>query len=214
MSRWSNKWSVMSPRRAPAQHSSRRQQLVESHPAACQHEEWAQSHHNTVTTWTDNWDEVRLTSQSGHVDPAWPGGVAGVWPRAVLPVAAAGLPPLPHIRHPPPGVQQAEAEAGQWEGGGTVEAVEVHLASLLHCAPATLRAGRDGWQWDTDSLLTADFVQGMKTLYEWVELMTKDRPNLEGVELYVSRCNSPRDMSRVSCSPAHSRPLSVLTEGK
>ena len=54
----------------------------------------------------------------------------------------------------------------------------------------------------------------MKTLYEWVELMTKDRPNLEGVELYVSRCNSPRDMSRVSCSPAHSMPLSVLTEGK
>lgn len=52
-------------------------------------------------------------------------------------------------------------------------------------------------------------------MYEWVELMTKERLDLESAELYVSRCNSPGDLTRLSStSPPHSRPLSVLTEGE
>ena len=55
----------------------------------------------------------------------------------------------------------------------------------------------------------------MKSMYEWVELMTKERLDLERAELYVSRCNTPLCNTRLSsASPAHSRPLSALTEGK
>ena len=53
----------------------------------------------------------------------------------------------------------------------------------------------------------------MKSMYEWVELMTKERLDLESAELYVSRCNSPGDLTRLSsASPPQSRPLSVLTD--
>ena len=45
-------------------------------------------------------------------------------------------------------------------------------------------------------------LQGMKSLYEWVELMTKERVEPERLEVFVRRCNTPL-----------SRPLSVLTEG-
>ena len=74
----------------------------------------------------------------------------------------------------------------------------------------------------------------MKSMYEWVELMTKERLDVEAVETYVTRCNTPH-LSRAATprshalSPAHraaraspghsvsptpslSRPLSVISE--
>ena len=47
----------------------------------------------------------------------------------------------------------------------------------------------------------------MKSLYEWVELMTKERVEEERLEVFVRRCNTPHDLTRLS------RPVSVLTEG-
>ena len=47
----------------------------------------------------------------------------------------------------------------------------------------------------------------MKSLYEWVELMTKERVEQESLEVFVKRCNTPHHLSRLS------RPVSVLTEG-
>ena len=47
----------------------------------------------------------------------------------------------------------------------------------------------------------------MKSLYEWVELMTKERVEEERLEVFVRRCNTPHDLARLS------RPVSVLTEG-
>ena len=49
----------------------------------------------------------------------------------------------------------------------------------------------------------------MKSLYEWVELMTKERVEQERLEVYVRRCNTPHNMTHLSVS----RPVSVLTEG-
>jgi len=51
-------------------------------------------------------------------------------------------------------------------------------------------------------LLSVLDQMGMKSLYEWVELMTKERVEPERLEVFVRRCNTPL-----------SRPLSVLTEG-
>ena len=48
----------------------------------------------------------------------------------------------------------------------------------------------------------------MKALYEWVELMTKDRVEQERLEVFVRRCNTPPDLP----SWRLSRPLSVLTD--
>ena len=46
----------------------------------------------------------------------------------------------------------------------------------------------------------------MKALYEWVELMTKDRVEQERLEQFVRRSNTPAGMARLS------RPLSLLTD--
>ena len=82
-------------RAAPSGGPSR--QLVESHPAACQH--------------SQNRDQSLHSHQD--VDQARPGGLAGVGPPALLPVAGAGLAPPAHLLRPPAGGQQAEAEAGE-----------------------------------------------------------------------------------------------------
>jgi len=84
------------------------------------------------------------------------------------------------------------------------------------------------------TLLAVLDTMGMKSMYEWVELMTKERLDVEAVETYVTRCNTPH-LSRAATprshalSPAHraaraspghslsptpslSRPLSVISE--
>ena len=55
-------------------------------------------------------------------------------------------------------------------------------------------------------LTNLSLPQGMKSLYEWVELMTKDRVEQERLEQFVRRSNTPAGMARLS------RPLSLLTD--
>jgi len=56
-------------------------------------------------------------------------------------------------------------------------------------------------------LLSVLDQMGMKSLYEWVELMTKERVEQDRLEVFVRRCNTPHSLARLS------RPVSVLTEG-
>ena len=63
---------------------------------------------------------------------------------------------------------------------------------------------------------TIDTLQGMKSMYEWIQLMTKERLDIDRVEMYVTRCNTPQygQYNRsYQSSPRHiSRPLSVITD--
>jgi len=113
--------------------------------------------------------------------------------------------------------------SSQWRGlasqlslTSSIPRVEVRLRTDSEKVAEVLRLWRTEapHSYTVQRLLSVLDRMGMKSLYEWVELMTKERLDLERMELYVSRCNSPRvcDLSRFSCSPSHSRPLSVLTE--
>jgi len=46
-------------------------------------------------------------------------------------------------------------------------------------------------EYNVATLLHVLDIMGMKSMYEWVELMTKERLDLDGIETYVSRCNTP-----------------------
>jgi len=58
-------------------------------------------------------------------------------------------------------------------------------------------------EYNVATLLHVLDIMGMKSMYEWVELMTKERLDLDGVENYVSRCNTPH-MTRSRSHTPHS----------
>ena len=67
---------------------------------------------------------------------------------------------------------------------------EYNVATLLHVLDIMVR-----WLIIVNRYITIiiliSLTQGMKSMYEWVELMTKERLDLDGIETYVSRCNTP-----------------------
>jgi len=79
---------------------------------------------------------------------------------------------------------------------------------------------------NVSTLLRVLDLMGMKSMYEWIQLMTKERLDIDGVESFVTRCNTPRvngwsHVSHVSqphsLSPTptpsrDSRPLSDISE--
>jgi len=44
---------------------------------------------------------------------------------------------------------------------------------------------------NVSTLLRVLDLMGMKSMYEWIQLMTKERLDIEGVESFVTRCNTP-----------------------
>ena len=90
-------------------------QLVESQPAVCQHCQLGTKSPLTLHNITH---ELKLRTRKHlqnipDVDQTRPGGLAGLRPSALLPVAGAGLAPPADLLHPQAGGQQEEAQAGQ-----------------------------------------------------------------------------------------------------
>jgi len=44
---------------------------------------------------------------------------------------------------------------------------------------------------NVSTLLRVLDLMGMKSMYEWIQLMTKERLDIDGVESFVTRCNTP-----------------------
>ena len=78
---------------------------------------------------------------------------------------------------------------------------EYNVATLLHVLDIMVTDDCDDVMYMMVMLLC---LQGMKSMYEWVELMTKERLDLDGVENYVSRCNTPH-MTRSRSHTPHSQ---------
>merc|ERR1712243_132414 len=75
---------------------------------------------------------------------------------------------------------------------------------------------------NVSTLLRVLDLMGMKSMYEWIQLMTKERLDIDGVESFVTRCNTPRvngwshvshvtqDHCRTSANLRSSTPVSVI----